>query len=59
MSFDSFFYKAQTKQTCHITAGKVNYHMTQLTTNNKCLKPGYFLEIQLITKYITHQDWTP
>ena len=59
MFFDSFFYKAQTKQTSHITAHKVNYHMTWLTTNNKCLKPSYFLEIQPMTKYITHQDWTP
>ena len=47
------------KKTCHITDGKVNYHMTWLTTNNKCLKPGYFFKIWLITKYITHQDWTP
>ena len=36
----SFLYKAQTKQACHITASKVNYHMTWLTTNNKCLNPG-------------------
>ena len=35
-ALDSFFYKAQTKQTCHITASKVN-DMTWLTTNNKCL----------------------
>ena len=37
---DDFLYKAQTKQICHITASKVNYHMTQISTNNKHLKLG-------------------
>ena len=40
MLSDDFLYKAQTKQICHITAGKVNYHMTQISTNNKYLKLG-------------------
>ena len=59
MFFDGLFYKKQTNQICCITTGKMHYHMTWLTTNNKCLKPSYFLEIRLITKYITHQDWMP
>ena len=25
---------------CHIIAGMVNYHMTHISTYNKCLKPG-------------------
>ena len=32
------------QKTCHITAGKVNYHMTQLAPNNKSLTqlfPGF------------------
>ena len=49
----------QNKNMLSITAGKVDYHMTWLTTNNKHLKPGYFLKIRPITKYITHQDWMP
>ena len=40
MSSDWFLYKSHTKQICHITASKVNYHMTQISTNNKCLKLG-------------------
>ena len=39
-----FLYKAQTKQTCHITASKVNYHMPWLTTNSKCLNLGISLK---------------
>ena len=42
MFLDDFLYEAQTKQICHITASKVNYHMTQISTNNKHLKPGIY-----------------
>ena len=45
MLFDCFLYKAQTKQICHITAGKVHYHMTLISTNNKCLKLGISLQV--------------
>ena len=37
---DDFLYKAQAKQICHITASKVHYLMTQISTNNKSLKLG-------------------
>ena len=52
MLSDDFLYKAQTKQICRITAGKVNYHMTQIATNNKCLKLGISLkfdQLQIIS----------
>ena len=27
---------------CHIIASMINYHMTHISTNNKCLKPGIY-----------------
>ena len=37
---NALFYKTQTKQIYHIIASKVHNHMTWISTNNKCLKPG-------------------
>ena len=37
MILHRFFYKKQTKNTCHITASKVDYHMTWLAPYNKPL----------------------
>ena len=55
-----FLYKAQTKQTCHITVSKINYHMTWLTTNNKCLKLGISLKFDQLQNIsltqTTHHD---
>ena len=63
MLLDDFLYKAQTKQICHITAGKVNYHMTQISTNNKHLLPGIssnFADVQPCPQHIfSTSHWLP
>ena len=52
---DLFCKEKQTKNICLFIASRIKYHMTCISTNNKCLKPGISAKFDWLQKALLTQ----